>query len=428
MLTAYLDIIQNRNFRFLWWAQITSQIAINMLSFVLAIMVYQQTRSNTAVSLMLLSFAVPSVILGVAAGGIVDFYDKRIILIICNFLRVLILFGFFLFANNILVLFLLTIMVSVITQFFIPAEAPSIPSLVPEKELLTANSLFTISFYLSTVLGFILAGPMVKLLGERNVYLFMLALLFLAFLFVYFLPPIAPKRQKKNGEINLRLFTNTIEEGLRFINDNVRVKQSLILLTFSQALIATLAVLTPGFSDRILGIDLKDASYLIMGPAAVGLVLGAFWVGGAGTRFLKGTIILIGIISVAIILLLLSFITKAAHPSLVVYIFSSHSRIVINNLVIAMILLFLLGVANSFVSVPSNAILQGDSSSQMRGRVYGVLTSLTGGVSLIPVVFSGILADIAGVERALSVLGAAVLFAGIYHYLQRRKVNNNIGI
>jgi len=425
MLAIYFDIIRNRNFRLLWWAQITSQIAINMLSFVLAIMVYQQTRSNLAVSLMLLSFAVPSVILGVAAGGIVDFYDKRIILIICNLLRVFTLFAFFLLADNILALFLLTIITSIITQFFIPAEAPSIPSLVPEEELLTANSLFTISFYLSTVLGFILAGPMVKLLGERNVYLFMLALLSLATIFVYFLPPIVAKKREKK-EFNARFFTNIIEDGLRFINENVRIKQSLILLTFSQALITTLAVLAPGFSDSILGIDLKDASYLIMGPAAIGLVGGAFWVGAAGSRFLKGTIILWGIVSVAIILMLLSFITKAAHPSFAIYIFSSHSRIVVNNLIIAMILLFLLGVSNSFISVPANAILQGDSSSQMRGRVYGVLTSLTGGVSLVPVVFSGMLADIAGVEKALSILGVAVLTAGIYHYLQRRKVNNTI--
>ena len=91
-----------------------------------------------------------------------------------------------------------------------------------------------------------------------------------------------------------------------------------------------------------------------------------------------------------------------------------------------MVLLFFLGVFNSFISVCANAVLQADSDTKIRGRVYGVLTSLTGGVSILPGIFSGILADVAGVGRALSVIGMVVLFSGIYHYLQRRTVNNNM--
>ena len=98
----------------------------------------------------------------------------------------------------------------------------------------------------------------------------------------------------------------------------------------------------------------------------------------------------------------------------------------ISNLTAAIVLLFFLGIFNSFISVCANAILQGDSDTQMRGRIYGVLTSLTGGVSLLPVVFSSILADIVGVGRTLSVIGIAVLTAGLYHYLQRKTVNNTI--
>lgn len=425
MLRAYISVIKNKNFRFLWLSQITSQIALNMLSFVLAIMVYEKTKSNTAVSLMLLSFAVPSVFFGVIAGGIVDFYDKRIILILCNFARVIILFGFYLFAVNIVSLFLLAVVISIVTQFFIPTEAPSIPNLVDEKDLLTANSLFTISFYLSTILGFILAGPMIRLFGDKNIYLFMLVLMFLASVFVYLLPPIKAKKEKSKIKINLSFFTGTIEEGFRFINENVRIKQSLLLLTFSQALIATLAVLAPGFSDRILNIDLKDASYIIMGPAAGGLVLGAFLVGAYGAKYLKGSIILVGILAVSITLFLLSVISKANLPSIGIFIYFLHRRIVIDNLTAAVILLFSLGIFNSFISVPANAILQGDSQSQMRGRVYGVLTSLTGGVSFLPVVFSGIIADIAGVGKALATIGAIVFISGIYHYLLRKRVTIN---
>lgn len=426
MLVSFISVIKNKDFRFLWLAQITSQIALNMLSFVLAIMVYQQTRSNTAVSMILLSFAVPSVIFGIVAGGIVDFYDKKAVLLYCNVSRILLLLGFFFFAHNIYAIFILTVLISIITQFFIPAEAPSIAYLVSQKDILSANSLFAISFYLSMVLGFILSGPMIRIFGETDVYLFMAGLMLLASIFVYFLPKIKAKKEVRTVKINMSFFTDSIRDGLLFINENTRIKQSLMLLTFSQALIATLAVLAPGFSDKVLGIDLKDASYLIMGPAAVGLVLGAFIVGAVGSRYLKGTLILIGIFSVSVCLLLLSLMTKAGKPGLAFYFYLTHSKFIFSNLTISILLLFFLGLFNSFISVCANAILQADSDTKMRGRVYGVLTSLTGGVSVLPVVFSGILADFAGVGKALSVLGFVVLGTGIYHYLQRRKVNNTI--
>ena len=62
----------------------------------------------------------------------------------------------------------------------------------------------------------------------------------------------------------------------------------------------------------------------------------------------------------------------------------------------------------------------------MRGRVYGMLTSLTGGVSFIPVVFSGLLADIFGVRTSLFVIGCIVVIISFYHIVQRKKSVNYI--
>ncbi len=411
MIKSYIEVIQNIPFRRLWLAQVTSQIGLNMLSFVLAIRVYQETGSNTAVSFMLLAFGVPSIIFGIIAGGLVDYFDKRSILIFCNFTRLMILFAFFIFSHNIYILFILTVIISVITQFFIPAEAPTIANLMDKKNLLTANSLFTVTFYLSSLLGFILAGPVLILLGDTNVYLFISVLMAAATIFVFFLPKIQ-KVEIKKLNLNYSFIRLTLSEGLQFIRSNERISQSLILLTFSQALIATLAVLAPGFADRILNIDLKNASYLVMGPAAIGLVVGALWVGGYGNKFLKGSIILIGLLAVAISLILLSTITQSGKLAYGI----------VDNLYIAMFLLFLLGIFNSFISVPANTILQADSQANLRGRVYGVLTSMTGGVSFLPVVFSGILADVIGVDKTLLIIGLTVLVAGIYHYLDRRRI------
>ena len=410
MLKQYLALVQNRNFRNLWLGQITSQIALNMLYFVLAIKVYQDTRSNAAVSYMILAFGIPSIIFGVIAGGIVDKCNKRTVLLFSNIIRVFILALFYFFLNNLFLIYLFTIIISIITQFFIPAEAPSIFHLVSKELLMTANSLFTVSFYVSTLLGFVLAGPFIKLLGPSNVYLFMAFLMILASYFVYLLPNIGQKLININSLVDFNAIRINIQEGIRFIFTHQRVKQSLILMTFSQAMIVTLSVLAPGFADRILTIDLADSSYLVMGPAAVGLILGAIWVGGYGVKLLKGTIIRIGIIATGICLLILSLLTRAPNP----------------NLMAAFILLMLIGMFNSFINVPASTILQEDSDSNVRGRVYGVLTSLTGGISFLPVVFSGIMADILGVGPALFILGIIILLIGFYQYLKQIEVSNII--
>ncbi|MBI5451848.1 MFS transporter [Candidatus Gottesmanbacteria bacterium] len=411
MISSYLAVVKNPKFRNLWLGQISSQIALNMLIFVLAIRVYQQTHSNTAVSLMLLAFGIPSIMFGILAGGLVDFFDKRLVLIFCNIFRVLIFLALFFLQSNLLAIYALIIIISIVTQLFVPAEAPSIPILVEPSDILTANSLFTVSFYLSTITGFILSGPMLNIFGFRNVYLIMTFIMLLATYFVYLVPPIKPKKRNLDIHMNLNFIGKTVEDGLLFIKSNERITQSLILVTFSQALISTLAVLAPGFADKVLRIALTEASYLVMGPAAVGLIIGAVWIGGFGIKFLKGSIILSGISISAVVLLLLSLATRLSQG---------------NNFLAVIILLFLLGVSNSFISVPANTILQEDSKSDMRGRVYGVLTSLTGGVSLLPVLFSGLLADVIGVGKTLAIIGFVVLIIGAYHYLQRRRANNII--
>src|SRR3989338_7662082 len=412
MVRDFIKVIANNDFRNLLLGQIFSQVSLNMLSFVLAIRIYMETKSTTAVSLMLLSFGLPAIAFGVLAGGIVDYFDRKRVMQFCNLLRFFIIILFYFLFDNLLAAYFIAICVSAVTQLFIPAEAPNIPSLVKDKELLSANSLFTITFYLSTITGFIFAGPAIKLLGVKNVYILIAALMFCAFLAVSRLPSFTAKLAHIKFQYNLQFFISVIREGLLFIHSRLRVGQSLVLLTFSQALIATLSVLAPGFADKILRIDLSDASIVVMGPAALGLIIGALWVGSIGKRFLKRKLVLVGIISTALTLLFLSILSILnTIPA-----FSKHGPgFYWGGIGTAMLLLAVLGYANSFITIPTSTVLQQESESQMRGRVYGVLTSLTGGVSVLPVIFSGVLADTIGIDKTLFIIGTIVLIIGILH-------------
>jgi len=246
-MSSILAVLKNGNFRNLWIAQIISQVAVNMFAFILLIRVYEQTRSNIAVSGIVLAIGVPSILFGIIAGGIIDQLDKRQVMVVSNILRAVVLLLFFFLIGFIPFVYILAFLFSVITQFFIPAEAPYIPSLVTQKQILPATSLFTFSLYASTIIGFVLSGPLLGFLGTENTFLILSLIMLIAAFFTFRLP----KEAKKRTVINLSLsrIRGDINDGIKFIQGNNRVKQGLLLLTFSQALIAILASLAPGFSD-----------------------------------------------------------------------------------------------------------------------------------------------------------------------------------
>jgi MFS family permease len=80
---------------------------------------------------------------------------------------------------------------------------------------------------------------------------------------------------------------------------------------------------------------------------------------------------------------------------------------------ITVLLAFLLGFATSFVFVPSNALLQEETSDEWRGKVYGVLGSLVGVMSIVPVVVVGGLADLIGVRMVITGTGIVVIIIAL---------------
>ncbi|MBI4066947.1 MFS transporter [Candidatus Gottesmanbacteria bacterium] len=420
-MSSYLAVLKNSYFLHLWLGQITSQIAVNMLAFILLIRVYQNTMSNIAVSGMILAIGIPAIVVGILAGGIVDQVDKRLVLIYCNILRALVLVLFYWFSSSLAFIYLLGFVFSIITQFFVPAEAPSIPTIVKNTDLLTANSLFTFSLYVATIIGFVLSGPALRLFGNNNIYIFLAGLMGLSAMLVMKLP----KDKKKNNVLNLTWAKMIADgrDGIRFIRKNKRIEQSLFLLTFTQALIAILASLAPGFADKTLAIVLEDSSYLVMGPAAVGLILGSLVIGAWGKFFLKRILILVGIMGTGLTLLLLSFLVRVSHQS---YLSFYIGNLPLGGLEAAIIILVFLGFTNSLVSVPANTVLQEDTQGDIRGRVYGALTSLTGGAAILPVLLSGILADTIGIGKTLFIIGIGVLLFGFYRVLKLPTTSFNI--
>src|SRR5260370_3913196 len=89
-----------------------------------------KTNSSTVVGLAIICASLPAVIIGAPAGVFVDRRDKRRVLFYSNVLRAIATLGFVISlvidSSQLVVVYLLTILISAIGQFFGPAEGATI--------------------------------------------------------------------------------------------------------------------------------------------------------------------------------------------------------------------------------------------------------------------------------------------------------------
>lgn len=412
---SYSQVLTIPSFRSLWFAQICSQLAINTLLFVLALRIYQDTASNTAVSGLFLAYGVPSVLFGMVAGTAVDHLDKRRMLMYCDILRGALVLILLFVSSNILLVYLVTFINAVITQFYVPSEAPLIPKLVDSEMLVPANSLFSFTYYSSLAVGTILSGPLLRGFGPQWVFLIISVLFFFA---VWFESRLPSQAQGVLGFKNIfrfevpHLISRIFEEliaGVSYVRKIPALLDSLLLLTGTQIIFSMLGTLGPGFADKVLRIDVRDASLFIVGPAVLGIIAGALWVGSFGYKLKPGRLIKMGVTGAGVMLLLISLIVRIHDLPALGWLFTRNV-----GLAVEMVLFFCLGAANSLLDAPANSILQDEAKGSMRGRVYGMLTAAVGGVGILPVLVGGVLADVVGVGRVILLLGLVILAYGIW--------------
>src|SRR5215471_279217 len=128
---SFRSVLENRSFVLLWLAQLLSQLVFNAGNYGVIAYVTALTHSTIMVSFAIISFTLPALPFSLLAGAIVDHLNKRFVLWVSNILRAavtgVIVLALLLNPYTPVWLFFLAFALSLITQFFIPAEASAIP-------------------------------------------------------------------------------------------------------------------------------------------------------------------------------------------------------------------------------------------------------------------------------------------------------------
>ena len=375
----------------------------------------------------------PALLLGPVAGAIADRLDRRRTMIVGDVLRGLLYLSIPLFPNLIW-LYTAKFLAGVVSLFWNPATAASIPNLVPPDKLERANQYSLLGTYgtaplaagLFSVLALIseALGRVLPFFKTNPVYLALYinaASYAVSALTVWFLTEI-PKRQA--SKISVPSMAKSIWEGWRFIGKTPVVRG--LVAGMVGAFVAAGVVI--GLSVPYIKFTLKG------GDAGFGLVFAAIFVGMALGMFL-GPRLLTGL---SLRRLFGLTITAAAVPLALIGL--------VPNLIMVTVFVIALGALSGIAYATGFTIVGLEVDDDTRGRVFAffqssiqvILLTVIAAVPFLSAGFTKLIADITGsgdvrfahvvyrsVGENLVILLAAALaaFLGVrsYHQMDDRK-------
>jgi MFS family permease len=413
---ATAPIWANRPFLLLWTAQAISQTAQNAAWYGILVLVQHKSQSSAAMSAAIVTLIVPAVLFGVVAGAMVDRWDKRWVLVLTNLVRGTVAFGYVLFGDVLPLVFLVNFLFATIGQFFAPAEAATIPAIVPRRQLLQANSLFHLTFTASQLVGLTLLGPLAaRLIGVDGLFSVVAVLIVLCGLLVWPLPavpPVASGAASAAGRAWRQLWQD-VREVAEYVATDRTVLLAVAHWNVGAILGIVVAALAPAFVVGVLDLPAEDAVYVLL-PAGLGMVVGTALLTRLGPWFDRYHLINGGLIVVSAALLLMG----AVGPVWAfLYRLAARGAPFLLPVMDVLGLTWVVAIAGplagaGFVAiiVPAQTILQERVPIAIRARVFAVQLMVSNLLSVLPALFLGGLADLIGVARTLVLIGV-MLFA-----------------
>ncbi|MGA2512204.1 MAG: MFS transporter [Candidatus Limnocylindrales bacterium] len=409
---SYVRLATNSAFSAMWLGQVVSSLGDRVHQVALVFLVARATdNSPLALGLVFAAMTVPSFLVGPLAGALVDRWDRKRVMVGSDLVRAGIV-GLIPVTSglNVGLVFGLVFLLAAVSSFFRPARAAALPQVVPEEDLLAANSAMWVSDTVSDLAGYSLGGLFVAFLGSSLALAFWIdgasyvasAVLVAAVV----IPPVARHAAVDSGgvgtvEAGLAPASTSIlaemAEGWRLLRD-----ESVLMATTAQAAIAeyglgALTALSPLLiaSLPLGGTDAPAAYGFFEMAMGVGLVGGGVVLGGMSARLPKGPAIIAGFAAFGIALVALAGT---------------------RNLPVALGLAAVVGLANVTFVVPSQTLFQQRAPGEALGRVIAIRLAIVNGVLALSMVTSGALAQALGLRPVLAACGlltAAVGLAGL---------------
>ena len=393
----YVRLALNGSFSALWAGQLISLFGDRLNQLALVAVVAISTGSALATGLVFFAATLPNLLLSPIAGTFVDRWDHKEVMVVSDILRGAIVLVLPIAAvMNILLVYPLIFLVTSISIFFRPARIAVIPRIVPERDLLSANSALWVGETIADVIGYPLAGLFVALLGSAVPLAFWVdAATYLASAALLATIAIPRVTRHETAATQRPNFVGELQAGWRFLQHETVLLANTIQGTVGQFALGLGIALTPTFTQITFTNSAFpwQASYGFLETGlGVGNLVGGFVIGLLGGRFAKGRMVIAGYAVWGICLFAFA---------------------ISNHLAIAIGLTFGMGVANMVFVIPSQTLFQERTPPNLMGRVVGFRSALVFGSLTLAMLFGSILGQVFGPGPVMAVFGLVTLGAGL---------------
>lgn len=386
-------LMKNKNFFLLWLTQAISQLSNSLHLIAFPLWIFIETGSASDTGILAIIEIVPILILSPFVGIIVDKYNRKTILLLTDTVRGLLVFSLvFIDVNDSLwLVYLIGFLLGLSASFFSPARVAIIKTVVKNEDLVQANSLLSISYSFSMIMGPTLGGVILSIVGYKYTFLINAISFFIAALGTFFLRGEFKNNnyvQEEGNESKIR----KIFKGYSIINNNFLLKFTvlsqflLILGTGANGLLFVLHLQSIGATMQEIG--------MYMSVQGIGMIVGAF--------IFPSLIDKLSVNNLQIKQLCLLFIGIVLN----IFVWSTSNYIFISYISIC-----LFGLLLSSFNISNRVIIQSLSEKGNIGRISAAIGNIALVAQTISIIIATILVEIISAEKLISIGGIIVSVA-----------------
>ncbi len=417
--TQFFKVLKIKNFLLFVISQTVSQFG-DKLDYIalIAIVGLFKEKAPFYLSQLAIFFTAPVFFFGPISGVLVDRWNKKKVLVVCDTLRAILAFlipTVFLTTGNIYLVFVLVFFMFLCSLFYNTAKMAIIPNLVEKPAILAANSATWFVSRMATFLGMAAGGFIIdwpiwqkyfKVEGWRmgfyiDALTFFISAIVISLITIKFIEskqskPSVEKELPKLIKLSMKQILRELKEAVVLIIKNRRVSfaiASIFLLVVAGGAIYVLAIPT---IQHDLNMGTRGVG-LLGAVGSIGLILGALLFGITGHRF-DMTKVMLG-----------SFICIGAF----VFIFP-----IIKAYWAIILLAFFVGGLVQPIFICQDTIIHHHVSEEVRGRIFGMREWTLNVTFALAAVVIGTLSTILSKKSLFFIFGIFIAAVSTYLWLQ----------
>ncbi|WP_291584114.1 MFS transporter [Clostridium sp. UBA6640] len=365
-------LLKQKDFLLLMLGKLVSLIGSEMQGFALSLYVLKITGSATKFASVLSITLIPKLILGPIAGVIIDWIDRKKVIVYLDMLSGIIIgiYAVLYIVNGELSLgsiYVLAVLLSFISLLFQPAINTVLPSIVEKEELAGANGINSLVMSIGNLIAPAVAGFIFGIYGMSVVLIVNSISFILSSISEMFIN--IPKVNNKPEKININTFVYDFSQGIKFIKDKKIIANIIVLACIVNFAVPPISSIGLAFISKQI-LKITDYQYgMLQCFFVASMMVATFVINKVTKKITIGKIIFLDIFITSILIAVMAIIPSTFYLNL----FSSNLIPYISLIII----IFMIGLIISIGNIALGTMFQQEVPLEIMGRVGTVMSSIS---------------------------------------------------